>query len=139
MKRDRDERGRGPGTAGDPVASMLEKFSPEEVQSGVVERPGGEPAPGRSFDQVRDAFAEALLQESLAALLRSARASAQLSLADVAERLSVSRGWIHQLEQDGANLQIATLARLADALGYDVRVTFVARDEGRSPLSAPLR
>jgi ribosome-binding protein aMBF1 (putative translation factor) len=118
---------------------MLEHFTREEVQSGVVERPGGEPAPGRSFDEVRDALAEALLQDSLAALLKSARASAQLSLADVAERLSVSRGWIHQLEQDGANLQIATLARLADALGYDVRVTFVARDEGRSPLSAPLR
>ena len=139
MKRDRDERALNQDAMEGPIESMLERFTPEEVQTGVVERPGGEPAPGRSFDEVRDEFAEVLLQESLAALLQSARASAQLSLADVAERLSVSRGRIHQLEQDGANLQIATLARLADALGYDVRVTFVARDEGRSPLSAPLR
>lgn len=139
MNRDRDEQVLNQDAMDDPIGSMLKQFTPEELRSGIVERAEREPVSSLSFDEVREAFAEALLQDSLAALLQSARGSAQLSLADVAERLNVSRGRIHQLEQDGANLQIATLARLADALGYDVRVTFIARDEGRPPLSAPLR
>lgn len=139
MKRDGDENAPDPGEMAEAVASLLERFTADEVESGIVERSGSERAPGSSFDEFQESFADALLQDSLATLLQSARAAAHLSLADVAARLSVSRSWIHQLERDGANLQIATLARLADALGYDVRVTFVARDEERPPLSAPLR
>ena len=139
MKRDGDENAPDPGESAKDFASLLERFTADEVESGIVERSGSERAPGSSFDEFQVSLADALLQDSLSVLLQSARAAAHLSLADVAERLSVSRSWIHQLERDGANLQIATLARLADALGYDVRVTFVARDEERPPLSALLR
>ena len=139
MKRDGDENDPDPGETTEEVASLLERFTADEVESGIVERSGSERGPASSFDEFRQSFADALLQDSLSTLLQSARSTAHLSLADVAERLDVSRSWIHQLERDGANLQIATLARLADALGYDVRVTFVARDEERPPLSAPLR
>jgi ribosome-binding protein aMBF1 (putative translation factor) len=139
MKRDCDEKAPDPGESAEEVASLLERFTADEVDSGTVERPGSERLAGSSFVEFQESLADALLQDSLSTLLQSARSAAHLSLADVAERLSVSRSWIHQLERDGANLQIATLARLADALGYDVRVTFVARDEERSTLSAPLR
>lgn len=138
MKQDRNEPAPDQDPTAEGIASMLERFTSDEVQSGVIERVGGECASGQTLDEVREALVDALLQDSLSALLQSARASAHLSLADVAERLRVSRSWIHQLEQDGANLQLATLARLADALGYDVSVTFVARDGERPPLSAPL-
>jgi ribosome-binding protein aMBF1 (putative translation factor) len=139
MKRDCDEKAPDPGESAEEVASLLERFTADEVDSGTVERPGSERLAGSSFVEFQESFADALLQDSLSTLLQSARSAAHLSLADVAERLSVSRSWIHQLERDGANLQIATLARLADALGYDVHVTFVARDEERPTLSAPLR
>ncbi len=139
MKRDADENAPDPGESAEEVASLLERFTADEVESGIVQRSGSERLAGRSFAEFQESFAHALLQDSLSTLLQSARSGAHLSLADVAERVGASRSWIHQLERDGANLQIATLARLADALGYDVRVTFVARDEERPSLSAPLR
>lgn len=139
MKRDGDENAPDRGESAEEVASLLERFTVDEVESGIVERSGGERLAGRSFAEFQESLADAFLQDSLSTLLQSARSAAHLSLADVAERLGASRSWIHQLERDGANLQIATLARLADALGYDVHVTFVARDEERPTLSAPLR
>ncbi len=138
MKRDADENAPDPRESAEEVASLLERFTADEVESGIVQRSGIERLAGRSCVEFQESFADALLQDSLSTLLQSARSGAHLSLADVAERVGASRSWIHQLERDGANLQIATLARLADALGYDVRVTFVARDEERPSLSAPL-
>jgi len=138
MKRGAGENAQDPGEMTEEVATLRERFTADEIASGVVKRSESAGPIGRSFDEFQGALADALLQDSLSTVLQSARSAAHLSLADVAKRLSVSRGWIHQLERDGANLQIATLARLADALGYDVRVTFVARDEERPALSAPL-
>ena len=122
------------------LEALLGQFSDEEIESGVVARPAGSSEPRYRSDpaDLQKRLSSALCEESLARLLRSARATAHFSLADVASRLSVSRGWIHQLEQEGANLQLGTLHRLADALGYDVQVSFVSREEDKPTLTAPL-
>jgi transcriptional regulator with XRE-family HTH domain len=57
---------------------------------------------------------------SLAANLRRLRASRGLTLDAVAERAEVSKNTVIQVEQGRANPSIATLCRLADALGVGV-------------------
>ena len=119
---------------------LLAQFSKEELESGVVTGTGGAAVLGRADDAsaVKRRFVAALAERSVARLLRSARSKAGLSLADVAQRLRVSRSWVQQVERDGANLQLDTLRRVADALGYDVHVSLVARGEDEASLTAPL-
>jgi transcriptional regulator with XRE-family HTH domain len=57
---------------------------------------------------------------SLAANLRRLRANQGLTLDAVAERAQVSKNTVIQVEQARANPSIATLCRLADALGVGV-------------------
>jgi ribosome-binding protein aMBF1 (putative translation factor) len=60
--------------------------------------------------------------------LRELREAAGLSLADVAERARMDKGFISRLETGHGNPTVATLARYAAVLG--VRVVFGVEDEG---------
>jgi DNA-binding Xre family transcriptional regulator len=61
------------------------------------------------------------------AKLKVARMREGLSLADVSEKTGIERGNISKLENNVDNIEINTLVRLADALGYDVVVDFKRR------------
>ena len=61
------------------------------------------------------------------AKLKLARLREGLSLAEVSETAGVDRGNISRLESGVENVEINTLARLADAIGYDVVVEFKRR------------
>ncbi len=61
------------------------------------------------------------------AKLKLTRLREGLSLADVSDRTGVDRGNISRLESGVENVEINTLARLADAIGYDVVVEFKRR------------
>jgi transcriptional regulator with XRE-family HTH domain len=56
------------------------------------------------------------------AKLKVARHRAGLSLGEMAERTGIDRGNLSKLENNVDNVELGTLARLADALGYDVVV-----------------
>ncbi|NLX97791.1 MAG: helix-turn-helix transcriptional regulator [Rhodopirellula sp.] len=56
------------------------------------------------------------------AKLKMARLREGLSLTDVSERTGIDRGNVSRLEQNSENVELNTLVRLADALGYDVVV-----------------
>ena len=56
------------------------------------------------------------------AKLKLARMREGLSLGDVAEKTGIDRGNLSKLENNVDNVELNTLARLADALGYDVVV-----------------
>ena len=51
-----------------------------------------------------------------------ARLREGLSLGEIAERTGIDRGNLSKLENNVENVELNTLARLADALGYDVVV-----------------
>jgi len=61
------------------------------------------------------------------AKLKVARMREGLSLGDVSEKTGIERGNISKLENNVDNIEINTLVRLADALGYDVVVDFKRR------------
>lgn len=121
------------------LAALLDEFSDSELTTGVVEAPQGTlDGATMSAEEIATAYETAVLAESLSRLLRLARSSKQLSLAALAKRLKVSKARVHQLEDEGANLEMSTLCRFADALGYDVLLTLKDRDDGNT-ITAPVR
>jgi len=121
------------------LAALLDEFTDDEIASGVVMAPKEalEGAPV-SIEGMEAAYERAVLTESLSRLLRLARNSQELSLAELGRLLHVSKARVHQLEEEGANLEVSTLCRYADALGYDVLLTFKERDDGKT-ITAPVR
>jgi len=65
-------------------------------------------------------------QLAVAVALRWARQDAGLTQAQVASRLGVSQQQIAKLERPGANPSIATLRKVAEALGMRVHLELVA-------------
>lgn len=80
-----------------------------------------------SLTSVRKAMdsAERALDEAMA-LLREERARQGLSLADVQERTGIARSQLSQLENaEAPNPTIATVCRVAEALGMSVAIRLV--------------
>lgn len=69
---------------------------------------------------------EVALVENVTARIRRLRRAQGLTGEQLAERLGIAAQNLRRLER-GQNITLRTLARVADALGFDVRVTFVRR------------
>jgi predicted transcriptional regulator len=80
----------------------------------------------RVIEQVEEEFADRIKKASPArialAKLKLARLREGLSLGEVSTKAGIDRGNLSKLENDVENVELNTLARLADALGYDVVV-----------------
>ena len=73
--------------------------------------PGGEP------DVIQDGT-------RIGAQLRAARLAARMTMAEVAEQAGLTKGFVSKLERDLANVSVASLIRLCDALGVSVGSLF---------------
>jgi transcriptional regulator with XRE-family HTH domain len=60
----------------------------------------------------------------IGAQLRAARLAARMSMAEVAEQSGLTKGFVSKLERDLANVSVASLLRLCDALGISVGALF---------------
>ena len=82
-------------------------------------------------DQVKEELGDRIIKPSAArvalAKLKVARLREGLSLTDVSEKTGIDRGNVSRLETSADNVELNTLARLADALGYDVVVDLKRR------------
>jgi transcriptional regulator with XRE-family HTH domain len=73
--------------------------------------------------------------------LKAARLAARMSMAEVAEQAGLTKGFVSKLERDLANVSVASLIRLCDALGVSVGSLFqapkgqVVRREARPPIN----
>ena len=80
----------------------------------------------RVITQVEDEFGDRIKKASPSrialAKLKVARQREGLSLGEIAARTGIDRGNLSKLENNVDNVELDTLARLADALGYDVVV-----------------
>src|ERR1700731_5032072 len=56
----------------------------------------------------------------IGAQLKAARLAARMSMAEVAEQSGLTKGFVSKLERDLANVSVASLLRLCDALGISV-------------------
>jgi len=103
----------------------------------IVPGPRSDPAEGHTPRQIAAELSDAIVDTTVGSLLARARAQAGLSLREVGTQAGVTRGRIQQLETS-ENIELATLVRVADALGYDVQITLVPERSGQPPLSADL-
>jgi transcriptional regulator with XRE-family HTH domain len=62
----------------------------------------------------------------IGAQLRAARLAARKSMAEVAEQSGLTKGFVSKLERDLANVSVASLIRLCEALGVSVGSLFEA-------------
>jgi transcriptional regulator with XRE-family HTH domain/mannose-6-phosphate isomerase-like protein (cupin superfamily) len=62
----------------------------------------------------------------IGAQLRAARLAARKSMAEVADEAGLTKGFVSKLERDLANVSVASLIRLCDALGVPVGSMFQA-------------
>src|SRR4249919_4406870 len=62
----------------------------------------------------------------LGAQLKTARLAARKTMAEVAEQSGLTKGFVSKLERDLANVSVASLIRLCDALGISVGSLFQA-------------
>src|ERR1700730_4987440 len=60
----------------------------------------------------------------IGAQLRAARLAAAMTMAEVAEQAGLTKGFVSKLERDLANVSVASLIRLCDALGVSVGSLF---------------
>ncbi len=91
----------------------------------------------KTSEAISQTFEKAVLQESLGALLSKARKETGLTMQAVGEKIGVSRGRIAQIESM-PNLELQTLVRQADVLGYDVVVTLQPRSKKKAILQSNL-
>ena len=63
----------------------------------------------------------------IGAQLRAARLAARMSMAEVAEQAGLTKGFVSKLERDLANVSVASLIRLCDALGISPGSLFQAQ------------
>ena len=82
-----------------------------------------------------DEFKEALLVESVGLAFKTIRRAQGHTTRTAAQRFRLSPGRVSQIEQPGANLELATIADLAQRMGYRTRVVFEPI-EGGTPISA---
>lgn len=82
-----------------------------------------------SAAELKQQLSEALLAGSIGDLLREARSRRGFTGIELAKKLGISKMRVSQLERAELNIEVATLARVASVLGYELKVEFVAGQE----------
>jgi ribosome-binding protein aMBF1 (putative translation factor) len=128
------------GQPGPALQTLLDKVAKGEIAEDAIITPKVKPSKakpkGRASwtpERIKQKVAEELLTYSLGELLEQARLAKGVSAAQHATRLRVTRSQIYQNERPDANLELATLLRHAEALGYSVEVVLTSKrgDAGR--------
>src|SRR5262249_8989779 len=104
--------GEGPVAAGPGAQRLVREYTPQQIEDVVVNGTVGD-------------------------LLARAREISGRSLRHVADGAGLSRGRIQQVEKS-ENVEVATLVRVADALGYAVQISLRPKEAGKQPLKAEL-
>jgi DNA-directed RNA polymerase sigma subunit (sigma70/sigma32) len=126
------------GEIGPELKALLEEISPEELETGILKTNRKTKAKNWTAAEIQNTVQTELTVRSVGKLLSLARAERGQTLAEVSQNLSVSRGRVHQREQEDANLEVRSLVEQAGALGFDVVVTLKPRKAGRN-IRAELR
>jgi ribosome-binding protein aMBF1 (putative translation factor) len=100
------------------------------MPAGSIIQGASENATEFSVSDLQNGLSDALLAESIGEMLRQARVKSGLTGTELATRLGLSKVRVSQLERVGLDIEVSTLVRVADALGYELRLELVQR-QGR--------
>lgn len=82
----------------------------------------------KAIDQAENLVNEIITTASLKGLLLTARATRKASLRSVASKAGMAHTQLLSIENSDGNVQLGTLARIAEALDCQLRVSFVPND-----------
>jgi hypothetical protein len=120
MPRSRQEIQKALGLADPPddkLMALLEQLGEGDVVTGAP------PVEGKGYtaDELAEELEEAVITDSVGELLARARQETGRSLRDVGGAAGLSHARIRELEHS-LNVEVATLVRVAGALGYGVKI-----------------
>jgi ribosome-binding protein aMBF1 (putative translation factor) len=121
--------------------AKYERLAALDNPEGIVYRKKESKKPktqGESFNDFKARWQNALLAESVGDVLAKARTESGLSLTQAAKKTNLTRGRMAQLENDKANLEIQTIVKQAQALGYKVRLSLEPEDGAKSMITVVL-
>ena len=110
----------------DEFMALVRQLGEGEMITGVDPVPGG----GYTAQELAEELAEALVADSVGELIAKARKETGRSLRDVGAAVGVSHGRVRELEQS-SNIEVATLVRVAEALGYGVKIVLEPSNKSR--------
>ena len=120
------------GEMNDTLKDMLERPE-EDVQRGdaIPEGMLSKPVSGRQLELDVE---QAILADTIGDMLRQARIQQRQTARGLGKALGVSHPRILAVERGGSRVQMATLARVARALGYSITVRLDPQDSNRKPI-----
>ncbi len=77
---------------------------------------------------IKATLEDELIAISVGQLITQARKKRGLTLEQIGRVLNLGKARMSQIEKAGANLELHTLARVAQALEYDLKVSFVPKE-----------
>jgi hypothetical protein len=110
----------------DELMALLAELGEGEVVTGAG-RVAGE---GYSAADIARELGDAVVANSVGEMLARARKESGQTLRDVGTAAGVSHGRVRELERS-SNLEVATLTRMAEAMGYEVKIILEPRQDVR--------
>jgi hypothetical protein len=92
---------------------------------------------GYSAAEIARELSHAIVADSVGEMLAAARKESGQSLRHVGLVAGVSHGRVREMERS-SNLEVATLTRMAEAMGYEVKIIFEPRRPGARRITADL-
>jgi hypothetical protein len=110
--------------------ALLLELSPEELETGIIQ---SNPNPPIGLLELADEnpryqLENAILETDLRHALTRARKNAGATIREVAELEGISVARAHEIEHANLKLELQTLVRHANALGYEVGLTLTPKD-----------
>ncbi len=113
------------------IKAMLATFSQEEIKTGLLTNQHSPQLQTVNSDELERTVKAELLARSAGALLRQARETRGKSLSQLGTDLGISKGRVHQREQNNANLEMKTIFEQAEALEYEVELVLKPKHGGQ--------
>jgi plasmid maintenance system antidote protein VapI len=116
--------------------SMQGKIAPSPLlkellaeSKNYVERTRADTSAGNTPEQISQTIKAELTARSAGELVHKAMDAQQVSLRELASRLGVVNSRVAEIRKSGQAMEVQTLARYAEALGYDLEIAFVREGE----------
>jgi DNA-binding XRE family transcriptional regulator len=113
------------------IKAMPATFSAEEIETGLLISQQNAQRQTINSDELERTVKAELLARSAGALLRQARETRGKSLSQLGNELGISKGRVHQREQNNANLEMKTILEQAEALEYEVELVLKPKHGGQ--------
>lgn len=119
--------------------AKYERLSKLDNAKGIAyQKKASKKAQAETFEVFQQRWERAVVVESVGDVLAKARTESNLSLSQTAKKTKLTRGRMAQLEHHNANLEIQTIVRQAQALGYRVRLSLEPEDEAKAVITVVL-